>query len=127
MLLPVAGLFALVEFRTPDGAARRALEFLATLVLFAVMAAWVRTNRIPLEIAGDRRRSLRRVVPTAGASPDGTSRPTARDSRVMRARAGRASQLVVLPSRGSEGRVVRPIELAHVLQYPRRTLEERHE
>jgi hypothetical protein len=45
------GLLAAVETVVPDGALRRTLECVVTLVMFVAMATWVRVNRVAIAVA----------------------------------------------------------------------------
>jgi len=45
------GLLAAVETAVPDGALRRTLECVVTLLMFVGMAMWVRVNRVAIAIA----------------------------------------------------------------------------
>jgi len=45
------GLLAAVEAAVPDGALRRTLEGVVTLLMFVGMAMWVRVNRVAIAIA----------------------------------------------------------------------------
>lgn len=56
------GLLAAIETAVPDGALRRTLECVVTLLMFVAMTMWVRVNRVAIAIAegdgGVPRRSL---------------------------------------------------------------------
>ena len=45
------GLLTAVEAAVPDGALRRTLEYVVTLLMFVGMAMWVRVNRVAIAIA----------------------------------------------------------------------------
>ena len=54
-VLPLAfALCALTEAMAVTGPARVVVELLVTLVVFGALALWVRTNRLALELIGDR-------------------------------------------------------------------------
>jgi hypothetical protein len=48
----LVGLIGLVQDAVPLGPARRALDVVATLTVFGMMALWVRLNRVALDMAG---------------------------------------------------------------------------
>jgi len=45
------GLLAAVETAVPDGALRRTLECVVTLLMFVAMVMWVRVNRVAIAVA----------------------------------------------------------------------------
>jgi hypothetical protein len=58
----LVGLIGLVEATVAPGAARRTLEMVVTLMLFGLMALWVRVNRLAVDAEGERETP---VVPPA--------------------------------------------------------------
>jgi uncharacterized membrane protein HdeD (DUF308 family) len=49
----LCGLLAVVEVAIPDGFARRTLEFSVALAMLAVLALWVRANRVGLTLENE--------------------------------------------------------------------------
>ena len=62
VLTLLMGLLGLVEVSVPAAALRRVLEFFVSILIFAVMALWVRLNRVELTLLGEREGSPRRLV-----------------------------------------------------------------
>ena len=59
--LLLGGLFWLVDAAVPVGAARTVLETAVVIGMFALMAQWIRYNRVAIEVDEQRRRRARGV------------------------------------------------------------------
>ena len=59
---PALVLVALVETTVPAGLGRTAMQMIAALILFGVMAVWVRANTAALALEGRRRDDWRRAA-----------------------------------------------------------------
>jgi hypothetical protein len=59
----LVGLIGVVEVTVAPGAARRILEMVVTLMLFGVMALWVRVNRVAVDAEGERETSVAPLGP----------------------------------------------------------------
>lgn len=53
VIMVLVALLGLVEVGVPEGPARRVLEVFVTLVMFGVMAIWVRGNRVELMLENE--------------------------------------------------------------------------
>ena len=85
--------FALTATLVPEGAVRTALEVVAALALSAVLALWVRVNRIAIELQGGRGAGWRRATVTVAAqAPADLCPPERPDPNQRRERAARPGQ-----------------------------------